>query len=104
MTRNIICYFFVFSLLILGVERSVDLVGGEHPHSDDIAHVVVSDNPEVSELHEEGHCANCCHGHAGHIDNYLSPGNCKAASQRIAAYQSHFQNLALAPPTPPPNV
>ena len=103
MARHFICYLFVFSLFTLGIERAVDSVGGEHPHGGDIVYITDSETHDSLELHDDGHCPNCCHGHAGHIDNYFSPSNCKAASQQIAAYQPHFQNLAQAPPTPPPN-
>ena len=104
MARNFICYVFVLSLLTLGVERAIDSVGGDHPHGEDIAHLVHGEITESLELHDDGHCANCCHGHAGNIDNQIAPANCKSPSQQIASYQPRFENLSQAPPTPPPNV
>jgi len=105
MLRPFVSYLFIFSLLFMGIESAVDIAGGEHPHGDDYAHVMDSDD-----LHESGadtnsdHCSHCCHGHTGSITSNIPVLNCDITGQQFAIYQPHFLNFSQAPPTPPPNV
>ena len=104
MSKPFICYLFIFSLLFMGIESAVDSTGGEHPHGNDYAHVLDSNDPLPLDSDDDSHCSHCCHGHAGSIAGHIPVLNGDITNQHIAFYQPHFLNFSQAPPTPPPNV
>ena len=72
MLRPFVSYLFIFSLLFMGIESAVDIAGGEHPHGDDYAHVMDSDDLHESDADTNSdHCSHCCHGHTGSITSNI---------------------------------
>jgi len=105
MFRPFIYYLFIFSLLFMGIESAVDIAGGEHPHGDEYAHILDSEDSHSSDsTTDDDHCSHCCHSHTGSIAGHISALNCDMARQQFFFYQPHFLNFSQAPPTPPPNV
>ena len=105
MLRPFISYLFTFSLLFMGIEGAVDSVGGEHPHGEEYAHVLDSDDsPSPDSEGNDNHCQHCCHGHTSSISGHLTAMNCDVTDQRFSIYEPHILNFAQAPPTPPPTV
>ena len=91
----------------MGIEGAVDSIGGEHPHGNDYAHVLDSDDQHSSDSNSDtdnDHCSHCCHGHTSSITGHTPALNCDMTKQQLAFYQPHFLNFSQAPPTPPPNV
>ena len=101
MLRPFVSYLFIFSLLFMSIESAVDIAGGEHPHGDDYAHVMDSDDLHESDADTDSD--HCCHGHTGSIANTTPVLNCEVTEQQFVHYQPHFLNFSQAPPTPPPN-
>lgn len=103
MFRSFTCCVLVISLLILGVESSIDTVGGEHPHGSDVEQLVNLDDTNSLDTHQEnGHCTNCCHGHANAITFELNSSDCQSIGQSFPPPQLDFVSLVSIPPTPPP--
>ncbi len=105
MLRPFISYLFIFSLLFMGIEGAVDSVGEEHPHGEEYAHVLDSDDSPPPDLEgNDSHCQHCCHGHCSNISGHLTVMNYDVTDQRFSIYEPHILNFAQAPPTPPPTV
>ena len=102
MLRPFISYLFILSLLFMGIEGAVDSVGVEHPHGDEYAHVLDSDDSDLEG--NSSHCQHGCHGHWSCILGRLTVMNDDATDQKFPIYEPHVLKLAQAPPTPPPNV
>ncbi|MBQ0748470.1 MAG: hypothetical protein KBT73_18350 [Marinobacter sp.] len=104
MLRPFIAYLFIFSLLFMGIEGALVSSGGEHPHGDEYAHVLDSDDSTSTDTQgDNNHSSHCYHGHAGSIAGHCTVLNCDLAGHQFPFYQQNINNFAQAPPTPPPN-
>lgn len=90
-------------MLFMSVEGALDASGGDHPHQDGVAHTIVDDDPALDTHDSDGHCSDCCHGHASGIAGQFAKSHCDNNFLQFAFYQRSFQTIPQAPPTPPPN-
>ena len=109
MKNFLIIYTLLSLVLVSSVEASIDQVSSGHPHESEQSHELASFDPHKhtgnSDQDQQPHCEHCCHGHSSGMTNIGTTVitfalKCNAPRPR----DRNADNLAFAPPTPPPNL
>jgi len=106
--RRFLYHFVMLSVLFMSLDGAADITITGHPHGDDPAHQIdtlkssSAETPADSDLNLD-HCDHCCHGHGANIITQVtSITSVSNAGDQLDGCSRLVDNLAQAPPTPPP--